>query len=66
MQRLGQLIEAVYHEPLQKDDSQKNDDRRKINTAEAHGDSSSNLVKYGFGNLMNKANDGVIRVRTDP
>ena len=66
MQGLRQFIEALYRESLQKDDRQKNDDRRKIDTTEVHGDSSSNLVKYGFGNFINKANDGIIRIRTYP
>ncbi len=33
---------------------------------EIHWDSSTDLVKNGFGNFMNEANDGVIRIRTYP
>jgi hypothetical protein len=63
---LGQPIEAVHYESLQKDDSQKNEDWRKINAAEAYGNSLSNLVKYGFGYFMNEANDGIVWIGAYP
>jgi hypothetical protein len=63
---LSQSVQTADYEFPKKNDSQKNNDRRKIDSAKNYRDSLPDLVKYRFGQIMDKPNNRVVGIRAYP
>ncbi len=66
LKRPGHVVEGLHEETLKKEDDDKNNNGREVNSPEINREGPSHSVKHGFSGKVEDSNDGVVGVWTHP